>query len=146
MSLWVITDKQELISSGIKYVDYNDVFFDGALLKDNKLTRQILECIDKAKYFNQNCFVGRDPQLGALNKSCLSTGCKTLLNIANNPTICFDVCGCGDNALEALSFIHDGIIYWENPVLFLTQDLECDIEYKGEHFSKYTHFLQEVMN
>ena len=44
-----------------------------------------------------------------------------------------------------LSKLDNGIVYWENPVLFLTKDTECNIEYKGKHYNKYSDFLSKVM-
>lgn len=142
MSLKIITNKSKIDS---KYVDYNDLYFQSMSLRNDDLTSEILKRIDKAHYASELTFTGRDEMLGALNKSLLSTGCKTLLNIIYNPSICFSVAECGPNALETLSIIKDGIIYWERPVLFLTEDLSCDIEYDGNHYNCYMNFLDEVM-
>jgi len=146
MALRIVTDKKELDKKGIKYVDYNDIWFQSVSLKDNEVTRHILSYIDKAQYASSDTFIGRDEKLGALNKTLLSTGCKTLLNIVYNPDICFSVAECGPNALEALSFIDEGIIFWDKPVLFLIEDMDCNIEYDGKHYSKYMSFLHDVMN
>lgn len=141
MSLKVITDKKDIN----RVVDYNDIYFNKIHLENNSITTKIMEEIDKAHYSSESTFIGRDKSLGALNKNLLSTGCKTLLNIAYNPNVCFSVAECGPNALYALSKLDNGIIYWENPVLFLTEDTKCDIEYKGKHYNKYSDFLSKVM-
>lgn len=141
MSLKVITDKKDIN----RVVDYNDIYFNKIRLENNSITTKIMEEIDKAHYSSESTFIGRDKSLGALNKNLLSTGCKTLLNIAYNPNVCFSVAECGPNALYALSKLNNGIVYWENPVLFLTEDTKCDIEYKGKHYNKYSDFLSKVM-
>lgn len=146
MSLKIITDKTIVEEMKIKYVDYNDLFFQSMALIDNEITAKILQIIDKARYANHDSFIGRDEVLGAMNKSLLSSGCKTLLNIAYNPNICFSVAECGPNALETLSIINDGIIYWENPVLFLVEDVACNIEYNNKQYTKFMDFLRDAMN
>lgn len=112
MSLNIYTNKAD-IPSNIDFIDYNDIFFNGELLKNTELTKFILNKIDKAAYNSPTTFIGRDPDLGTIYKEHLSTGCKTLLNIVNNPDKCFDVIECGPNALKLLSFIKDGnILYY----------------------------------
>lgn len=143
MSLKIITDKNDI---QCKYVDYNDIFFQSVPLIDSEITKRILSSIDRAEYASKDTFIGRDRTLGALNKALLSSGCKTLINIAYNPNICFSVAECGQNALKELACIHDGIIYWDKPMLFLLEDVECDIEHKGIHYTKYMDFLNKVMN
>lgn len=78
MSLKVITDKKDIN----RVVDYNDIYFNKIRLENNSITTKIMEEIDKAHYSSESTFIGRDKSLGALNKNLLSTGCKTLLNIA----------------------------------------------------------------
>lgn len=146
MSLTIITDKNQLNTSNLKFVDYNDIYFNSVQLQNNETTEKILQHIDKAHYLSENTFLGRDKELGALNKTLLSTGCKTLLNILYNPDTCFSVAECGPNALESLSYINNGIAYWDKPVLFLIQDMECDIIHNNKHYSKFMDFLDSVIN
>lgn len=146
MSLRIITNADELNKDTSKFVDYNDIYFQSITLKNDEITNKILQYIDKAHYSSENTFIGRDIALGALNKTLLSTGCKTLINIAYNPKVCFSVAECGPNALEALSFIDNGIVYWENPILFLTHDIKCNIEYNNIHYYRFMDFLNCVMN
>ena len=112
MSLKIITNRQELNEIDVKFVDYNDMFFQSLALRDDEMTKTILQNIDNAEYASEDMIIGRDKKIGALNKSCLSTGCKTLLNIIYNPNVCFDVAECGRNALEMLSVIKDGMIFF----------------------------------
>ncbi len=137
MSLKVYTHKSE-IPSHIKYINYNDKFFSSVELKDSNLIRNILDKIDKATYNSKDTFIGRDKALGALNKNLLSTGCKTILNIASNPEICFDVIECGQNAIKCLTLLTQGHILWTLPVLITDIDDTCDIEINGK---KFTHSI-----
>lgn len=145
MSLNIFTKKQD-IPKEMKFVDYNDLFFNSIPLKNDETSRTILSRIDKARFNSSNTFIGRDESLGSLNKVMLSTGCKTLLNIASNPDICFDVVECGQNALEVLPIIHNGNVFWRNPALFLIDDVECDICVDKKHFTKFSEVLKYLMD
>ena len=134
MSLKIYT-KKESIPSHLKYVNYNDKFFASVELIDTPIHNNALRIIDKATYNSKDTFIGRDKSLGALNKSFLSTGCKTILNIASNPNICFDVIECGQNALNCLTMLTQGHILWTYPVLITDTNSECDIEINGKIFT-----------
>lgn len=145
MSLRIYTKISD-IPDGLDVIDYNDKFFAGIILKDDEVSKQILKEIDQANYNSKNTFIGRDKSLGALNKSFLSTGCKTLLNIISKPEFCFNVIECGQNALKLLAKIHDGNIFWKNPVLFLTEDEPCDIIISNNRFTKFMDFTYYIMD
>lgn len=144
MSLKVYTNREQ-IPVGTEYVNYNDKFFQSILLQNTDKTKVILSKIDEAQYNSDLTFIGRDKELGALNKENLSTGCKTLLNILSNPEICFDVVECGPNALELLCLVDNGCILWENPILHLIGNKTCDIETGGLRFYDFKSFLKCVM-
>ena len=145
MSLKIYTDKNEIPNS-IKFVNYNDLFFNGESLHNDKISEQILQSVDKAHYSTETTFVGRDESLGNLNKEHLSTGCKTLLNILYNPDKCFDVVECGANALSLLPLVKEGNILWKTPALHYLGDTDCDIEIHGRKFTKFKDFLSYVMD
>ena len=46
-----------------------------------------------------------------LDVDCLSTGCKTILNVLYFPDKVFCLKECGDNALEVLYGLDDGAVY-----------------------------------
>lgn len=144
MSLHVIRNKADL--GNIPFFDCNDLYFSGQILNDNDITRKVLKDIDNAEYNDVGTFIGRDASLGALNKEHLSTGCKTLVNIINNPDKCFSLAECGQNALQELSFITDGYVLWENQMLFMLGDVACDLICDGQHYSSFKQFLHRVMN
>lgn len=145
MSLRIYTHKEE-IPNGMKFVNYNDLFFNGGCLRNDTLSRKIMKEIDQAEYSSENTFIGRDKCLGSLNKEHLSTGCKTLLNIVYNPDKCFDVIECGVNALNLLPLIQNGNILWEMPVLHYIGDGDCDIVSQDIHFTKFRDFLKFMMD
>lgn len=89
MSLNVYLTREEV--NNLTIIRKNDEYFNGMTeLKDCDFVSKVLKNIDKAKRVSDLTFVGRTEYLGALNKSCLSTGTKTLLNIYSHPNKCFD--------------------------------------------------------
>lgn len=133
------------VPSGIRVVSNNDLFFNArTLLSDTDLVSDILSVIDKAKYSSDLTFTGRTKELGALNKSMLSTGTKTLLNIISYPDRCFNVVECGNNALQFIPKITEGHILWELPVVVCRNRIECDIDYRGRHYADFHEFLAQV--
>lgn len=146
MSLHVYTDKK-FIPSGIDFINWGDTFFDiNTSLSNDDLVRDILWHIDKAKFNNENSFVSRVPGIGALNKSCLSSGTKTLLNIISHPGICFNIESCGGNALEYVPRLTSGNIYWDLPVLnYAGDEVKCDIVLNGAvHYTDIYTFLDAL--
>ena len=140
MSLKIYMDESE-IPDNVKFVNYNDLFFNGESLRDDKLSERILQSVDQARYSTEMTFIGRYESLGNL-----STGCKTLLNVLYNPDKCFDVIECGANVLSLLPLIKDGNILWKTPTLHYVGDTDCDIEIRGRHFTKFKDFLSYVMD
>lgn len=145
MCLKIYTDKKD-IPKDMMFINYNDLFFAGETLLNNDISNEIMKRVDKATYSSPHTFVGRDKQLGNLSKGLLSTGCKTLLNIAKNPDKCFDVTECGPNALSILPLITEGNILWEVPVLHYRGNTSCDITIHDKHFTDFREFLSYIMN
>lgn len=114
------------------------------LLSNTDVVSDILSVVDKAKYSSDLTFIGRTKELGALNKSMLSTGTKTLLNIINYPDRCFNVVECGNNALQFIPRLAEGHILWELPVVVCRDRFECDIDYRGRHYVDFHEFLAQV--
>lgn len=135
--------KKEEIPAQLQVINKNDVYFDGYTnLNGSEFEQNVLREIDQAHRVSELTFIGRTTALGALNKSNLSTGSKTLLNIYNNSDICFNVVECGDNALEFLCDLHAGHVLWEMPFINVERDEEtCDIMCRGKHFDNICDFL-----
>lgn len=145
MALKVYTNREDVKKAGLDLIDINDSYFDiETSLVDSSLTNKILETIDKAKYNSPLTFIGRTKELGALNKSNLSTGSKTLLNIVSSPSKCFNVCECGDNALSLLPLIKDGNIFWEFPIVAYDGSPECDIICNSVSYNNFYDFLESI--
>lgn len=134
---WV--DEQENLIP-MKVIEENDNFFDiHTIIPDTDTARFFLEYIDKAKYCDEEFFIDRN---GAkLSKDCLSSGCKTALNIISNPGYCFSTVECGHNATYAVLKAGIGNVYWWESFFDIPDD-SCDIIYKGKHFTKITKFVK----
>ena len=133
MALTVYTNKNDIENSGKDLVIINDLFFDSeTVLSNSSLVKKILSDIDKAEYNSDLTFIGRTKELGALNKSMLSTGTKTLLNIIQHPDKCFSVCECGNNVLSLLPLISEGSIYWRVPAVAYSGSSDCSIICNGK--------------
>lgn len=143
MSLNIYTSEEQ-IPQGVKLITQNDLYFDGLTnLSDDAVSHMIMKTIDHAEYHSPLTFIGRDPHQGALNKNLLSTGTKTLLNILQYPSLCFDVCECGNNALCLLTKIQEGNILWRNPVMvYWDDDSTCDFNFQGRVYEDVFDFLQ----
>lgn len=145
MALYIYTNKEDIDKSGKDLITINDLFFDSeTTLKDCKIVKTILLTIDRAKYNSDLTFIGRTKELGALNKSMLSTGTKTLLNVLQHPDKCFDVCECGNNVLSLLPLITEGSIYWSISTVAYTGKPECDIVCNGKEYKDFYKFLESV--
>ena len=142
MALNVFLARTE-IPDNMQLICENDAYFNGyTKIGDSKFERNVLNIIDKAKRVSDFKFTGRTEKLGNLNKSCLSTGTKTLVNIYNNTDDCFNVVECGDNALEFLCDLRNGNVLWEFPFINFERDDEtCDILCRGRHFTNIVDFM-----
>ncbi len=94
-----------------EYVELNDVFFNqNTVLKLDEKADAIIDSIGDSKlvgkYKIQSKFNG-----AILDVDCLSTGCKTVLNVLYYPDKVFCFKECGDNALEALYALENGAVY-----------------------------------
>lgn len=143
MSLNIYTSKSE-IPSELKFIISNDNFFNQHSIQDTPLNREILQKIDKATYKSKLEVINRGAK--SISREHLSTGCKTLLNIANNPDKCFNMAECGQNVLSLLPLITNGNILWEYPVLHYLGNTECDIKIHNKHFTDFKSFLAYTMD
>lgn len=99
------------IPQNMEYIELNDVFFNqNTVAKLNEHAKEIVEKIDEAnligKYKIESKFNGV-----TLDVDCLSTGCKTVLNILYFDEKVFCIKECGDNALEILYNLENGSVY-----------------------------------
>lgn len=112
----IYKDKKD-IPQDKEYVELNDVFFNKntVLLLDDH-AKEIVEQIDEAeldgKFKIKSKFNGV-----TLDIDCLSTGCKTVLNVLLFPDKVFCMKECGDNALEVLYELENGSVYSDYAVI-----------------------------
>lgn len=110
------------IPDNMKYVELNDVFFNqNTVSKLDDRAKVIVEKIDNSrligKYKIESKFNGV-----TLDVDCLSTGCKTVLNVMFFPDKVFCIKECGDNALEVLYKLEDGAVYSDYAVIPFEMD------------------------
>ena len=114
-------------------VRFNDIYFNKytADLLDDR-ARDIIKQIDQTemlgKYAIESRFDGTK-----LNIDKLSTGCKTALNVMYNPNNIFDICECGENALEVIYGMDAGKVYCEYPMIAFTMEKVQGIDNNGIH-------------
>lgn len=148
MSLHVYINREE-IPKGMLVVDDNDVFFNGHTLLDNSdFEKEVLRKIDKATYSSPYSFRGRTSIFGDLDRTKLSTGCKTLLNIEKNPNgYCFNTVLCGMNALCEIRNLTDGSVLIEHKcILYYEDESNCDIIYNGNRYLDFYDFIDAIMS
>lgn len=105
------------IPQDMEYVELNDVFFNKntvLVLDDNakKIVEQIDEAQLEGKFKIKSKFNGV-----ILDVDCLSTGCKTVLNVFYFPQKVFCMKECGDNALEVLYALKHGAAYSDYAII-----------------------------
>lgn len=110
------------IPDNMDYVELNDVFFNqNTVSKLDDRAKVIVEKIDNSrligKYKIESKFNGV-----TLDVDCLSTGCKTVLNVMFFPDKVFCIKECGDNALEVLYKLEDGAVYSDYAVIPFEMD------------------------
>ena len=82
------------------YIELNDIFFNqNTVTKLDERAEKIVEQIDEAKLVSKYKIESKFNHV-TLDVDCLSTGCKTVLNILYFPDKIFCIKECGDNALE----------------------------------------------
>lgn len=117
----IYKDKKDIPKS-MEYVELNDVFFNqNTVLKLDGKANSIVEQIDDSKidgkYKIKSKFNGV-----TLDIDCLSTGCKTVLNVLYSPDKVFCLKECGGNALEVLYGLAQGNVYSDYAVIPFEMD------------------------
>ena len=99
------------------YIELNDIFFyQNYVKKLDERAGKILEKIDEAKLVSKYKIESKFNHV-TLDVDCLSTGCKTVLNILYFPDKIFCIKECGDNALEILYNLDNGSVYSDYAVM-----------------------------
>lgn len=99
------------IPDSMEYVELNDIFFNqNTVARLDIAAAKIVEQIDEAKMVGKYKIESKFNGV-TLDVDCLSTGCKTVLNVMYNPDKVFCLKECGDNALELLYNLEQGAVY-----------------------------------
>ena len=105
------------IPSDMDYVELNDVFFNqNTVSKLDDRANAIVEKIDASKLIGKYKIESKFNGV-ALDIDCLSTGCKTVLNVLYFPEKVFCLKECGDNALEVLYELDAGAVYSDYAII-----------------------------
>ncbi len=109
--------KKSAIPESEEVVRFNDIYFNKntAELLDDR-AKDTIKRIDQSEMLEKYA-IGSRFDGTRLNIDKLSTGCKTVLNIMYNPDKIFDICECGENALEVIYSLESGKVYCEYPMI-----------------------------
>lgn len=99
------------IPEHMEYIELNDIFFNqNTALRLDDEGRRIIEQIDESKLIGKYKILSKFNDV-TLDVDCLSTGCKTALNVLYFPDKAFCLKECGDNALEVIYSMESGAVY-----------------------------------
>lgn len=112
----IFKDKKD-IPSNMDYVELNDVFFNQTTVSrlDNQ-AEDIVQKIDDSKLIGRYKMESKFNGV-TLDIDCLSTGCKTVLNVLYFPDKVFCLKECGENALEVLYGLEAGAVYSDYAII-----------------------------
>ncbi len=106
----------------MEYIELNDIFFNqNTALKLDDYGQKIIEQIDESKLIGKYKILSKFNEV-ALDVDCLSTGCKTALNVLYFPDKVFCLKECGENALEVIYSMENGAVYSDYAMIPLNMD------------------------
>lgn len=120
------------IPQNMEYVELNDIFFNKfTVLELDDRAKEIIEQIDGAKLLGKYKIESKFNGV-ALDIDCLSTGCKSVLNVMYFPQKVFCLKECGENALELMYSLEEGHVYSDYAVIPFEMDkvsvISCDMK------------------
>ena len=97
--------KEKDVEHKDNFILFNDALFcldlaDGKINEKNKVIAKIIKNIDKSTIISDKSVENKYGEVFDINK--LSSGCKTVINIINNPNKIITTAECGNNALIEL--------------------------------------------
>lgn len=109
--------KKKNIPKNMQLVNLNDIYFNKCTVEMlDERAAEIIKIIDHSDMLNKYTISSRFNGT-VLNIDKLSTGCKTVLNIMYNADSIFDICECGDNALDVVYSLSSGNVYCSYPFI-----------------------------
>lgn len=138
--------KRSHINNLKNIVDYNDDLFelqyDSVRIDDN--IAKLIFRIDKSKYLGEGKIETRFGEIIGINY--LSTGCKTAINVYNNPDTVINCIEAGTNALEEIIKMKNGKVLMEiAPAFNVNYDINVDMIYSGKkvHYKNIESLLDD---
>ena len=114
--------KKKPTRNGPELITLNDIYFNkNTVEKLDDRASEIIAKIDQSKMLSKYTISSKFNGT-VLNIDKLSTGCKTTLNIIYSPDKIFDICECGDNALDIIYSLPQGNVYCSYP--FISFDMQ----------------------
>lgn len=105
------------IPNDMEYIELNDIFFNqNTVLKLDEKAETIMAQLEDVKQVSQFKIASKFNDV-ILDIDCLSSGCKTVLNIVYFPNKVFSIKECGDNAIELLYQLNQGAVYSDYAVI-----------------------------
>ena len=105
------------IPNNMEYIELNDIFFNqNTVLKLDEKAETIMAQLEDVKQVSQFKIASKFNDV-ILDIDCLSSGCKTVLNIVYFPNKVFSIKECGDNAIELLYQLNQGAVYSDYAVI-----------------------------
>ncbi len=106
-----IYKRKQDIPDDMEYIELNDLFFNQrTVMRLDDRAKEIIERIDGATLISKYKIASKFSGV-TLDVDCLSTGCKTVLNVLYFPEKVFCLKETGDNALEILYGLEHGAVY-----------------------------------
>lgn len=116
-----------------RYCEYNDAWFDkyvDSIKFDNNITK-IIKLIDGVDYIGNYRVRSKFVKDIAISVKELSSGCKTVINVASFNNQIFSAAECGDNALQVLFNLKKGNVYLPFFVIPRKFINDIEIDYNG---------------
>ena len=134
------------IPSDMEYIELNDVFFNqNTVSKLDDRANAIVETIDNSKLIGKYKMKSKFNGV-TLDIDCLSTGCKTVLNVLYSPDKVFCMKECGDNALDVLYGLDAGAVYSDYALISFDMDAVKVIDDNGTRIIRDYEELKEWWN
>lgn len=134
------------IPSDMEYIELNDVFFNqNTVSKLDDRANAIVETIDNSKLIGKYKMESKFNGV-TLDIDCLSTGCKTALNVLYSPDKVFCMKECGDNALDVLYGLDAGAVYSDYALISFDMDAVKVIDDNGTRIIRDYEELKEWWN
>lgn len=119
--LSIYTDSALIAKDDVIYD--NEAFFRRNIIKDEEAMKNIIKAIDLGEFMDITKFKDRFGIV--LYTTCLSTGAKTLINIANSDKV-INGCELGQNAIDYMLWNLNGRVFFKKGTLELDECLDCN--------------------